>query len=273
MGPEPGAATVVQAAEALERAIDVVRERRDVDLAGFRRSTLQRRLANRMSAMRTLDPQVYLGTLTSDDAEVDHLVAAFTIKVSYFWRNPLTFERLRHDVLPRLAARSGGRPLHLWSAGCGNGEEAYSLATLLDHVAGEVVATDIDSMALARARRGRYAAAAVAAVPSDLAARHLVAADGESVEVAPELRERVRFLRHDLASGTPPPGAPFDLVSCRNVLIYFQPQLQARVLRLLADTLAPGGVLCLGEAEWEGPLTGELRAVDRGLRLFERRTA
>ena len=92
-----------------------------------------------------------------------------------------------------------------------------------------------------------------------------------AVTVREHLRRRVRFGRHDLdAAAGPPDGAPFHLVCCRNVVIYFQPALQRRALRLLAESLLPGGVLCLGEAEWEGELAGMLEPVDRRRKLYRR---
>jgi chemotaxis methyl-accepting protein methylase len=136
----------------------------------------------------------------------------------------------------------------------------------------DVLATDIDREALAAAAHGAYPTSVVEELPESLRARYL---DEERGAPAPyrirsAVRERVELRVHDLATGGAPAGSgPFDLVACRNTLIYFQPQLQGRVLALLEGSLAPGGLLWLGEAEWPSGATAErLVVVDRQARLF-----
>jgi chemotaxis methyl-accepting protein methylase len=179
------------------------------------------------------------------------------------------------DALQAELARAP-RTLAVWSAGCGRGEEPYTLAMLLAALgqpagAPAVLATDIDAAALEAGRRARYATDAVADVPAALRERWLAPAGvgGAALEVRPELRGRVAFERHDLARHVAPRRGGFDLVSCRNTLIYFDGPLQRRALGVLCDAIAPGGLLWLGEAEWPaGDAAARLTLVNRQARIF-----
>ncbi len=262
----------------LARILGALRDWRGVDFGGYRTSTVLRRVRNRMISARARSMPEYLDRLVRDPCEADALLERLTIKVSRFFRDPATFDALR-AALPALRAGREGA-LRIWSAGCGQGEEAYSLAMLLapeqPHGARDVVATDIDPAALAAAARGSYALAALADVPAPLRARWFVVDSAAGTcRVAPGLRARVEFRAHDLAGSTvAPDGRRFDLVCCRNVLIYLGPRLQLQVERLLVESLAPGGLLCLGEAEWPLPeIVARLEIVDRRARLFRARAA
>jgi chemotaxis methyl-accepting protein methylase len=220
---------------------------------------LERRVLNDMALQRTATPAAYLARLRADDAAAWTLLGRLTVKVSRFFRNPDVFSALRDRVLPALRAGRGGAPLRLWSAGCARGQEPYSLAMLLDSdgCEGSVLATDVDPAALAAARAA-------------LAARALEPLDDGRVAVAPRAAARVRFVGHDLTSPLPPDEVGrFDLVCCRNVLIYFVREAQAAILARLLARVAPGGFLCLGEAEWPpASLAREVEVFDRTLRIF-----
>lgn len=263
-------------AAALDAVIALVRERDGIDLSGYRRSTLGRRVRNRMISAAVADAAAYLARLRAEPAETGRLLDRITIKVSRFFRNRDATEA----VSRALAAAVGPArpPLTVWSAGCGRGEEPYTLAILLAELGqtggGEppVLGTDIDPGALEAARAATYGPEALVEVPAGVRERWLVPADRPgAVRVAPGLRTRVALERHDLAREGVPARAPFDLVSCRNTLIYFDAALQRRVLGILCDALAPGGLLWLGEAEWpSGPAADRLALVDRAARLFRR---
>lgn len=256
----------------VERALALLRERRGVDFSGYRRSTMERRLANRMIAAREIDGDRYLALLEASESEVEALTANLAIKVSRFYRNAATFDVLASTTIPALRKCFGDAPLRVWSAGCALGEEAYSLAMLLRE-GDSIDATDVDAHALAAARRGEYGRAALGEIPPAFEQEFFEpAGDGSgALAIAKPLRERVRFLQHDLVAAERPPGGPYHLVCCRNVLIYFTRPLQLRVTRLLIDGLAPGGVLCLGEAEWPLDERGQLETIDRRNRIFRRR--
>jgi chemotaxis methyl-accepting protein methylase len=244
--------------------------RTGVDLAGQRRSMLARRASHQLGWAGVRTPAEYLQRVRTDPAEPWRLLERLTIKVSRFFRNPGTFETLRRRALPELRRRRGGAPLRVWSAGCANGQEAYSLGMLCAEAGGPffVLGTDVDRAALARASAAVYPEEERAHVPSELAAHHLLGGS-RRVAVHSTLARRVSFERHDLASEAPPPGAAFDLVACRNVLIYFEPERQAQILARVSDRVAPGGYLVLGEAEWPAPeVERRLEIVDRNHRIF-----
>lgn len=261
-------------ADALDAVLAVLRERDGLDLTGYRRSTLARRVRNRMISAGARGMAEYLDRLRTDPEETPRLLDRLTIKVSWFFRNPAAAAAVS-DALAGELARAP-RTLAVWSAGCGRGEEPYTLAMLLAALgqpggAPAVLATDIDAAALEAGRRGRYATDAVADVPAALRERWLARLEGGAgaLEVRSELRGRVAFERHDLARDAAPRRGGFDLVSCRNTLIYFDGPLQQRALGVLCDAIAPGGFLWLGEAEWPaGGVAGRLTLVNRQARLF-----
>ena len=240
-----------------------------LDFSQHRRGTIERRLKNRMASLAIGSRDAYLEHLRAHRDEPGALVDRLTIKVSRFYRNAATFDRLRDTVLPALAATSPGRPLAIWSAGCARGEEAYTLAMLLEaaRLPGGVIATDIDAAALAAAAKAEYPRASLRELPADLRCFVELGARAGVSRVSESIRARVAFRHGDIAE----PFAPgrFALVACRNVLIYLSPEARARALARLEAALAPGGYLVLGEAEWAPPcVPGRLEVVDARARIF-----
>ncbi len=254
---------------AFQAILKVLRERTGADLRHYRAPIVARRVRNRMVSVGARTFGAYLRRLCADESEAFALLGRVTIKVSRFYRNVVAFDALRDLVLPKLAALRRRAPLRIWSAGCGCGEEPYTLAMLLEDagIPGTIDATDIDPAALDVAIRGRYKAAALEELPAILSERFL-AADGAEFAVAAAVRARVRFARHDLTA--PRPGDQvFDLVCCRNVLIYLEPAVQLRTMQALRRAVAPGGYLCLGEAEWPpAEIAGSLEALPHKNRIF-----
>ncbi len=190
--------------------------------------------------------------LLGDPAAVTALVEHAVVKETYFYRHPEQWA----SVTRLLATRPPEQPLSAWSAGCATGEEAYTLAMVL-HDAGRrcasdrVLGTDISGRALEVARAGRYREWSLRALPATLRARHFTS-EHDAHRVHEERRAAVRFAQHNLL-GAPPPGGPFDLVACRNVLLYFKPAAARTVLGRLHAALRPGGLLLVGPIE--EPLT------------------
>jgi chemotaxis protein methyltransferase CheR len=210
------------------------------------------------------DVVAYLRRLAVDEEEVDALLATLVIHVSQFFRNPDTFRTLADQVLPglcRLARAAGRQDLRLWSVGCAGGEEAYSLALLCDELAPSgltvsILGTDISAPVLASARAARYEPARLRDVPAEVLSRHFTA-EGDDFRLNERIRTMVRFEQHDvMTAGSFPPA---DLILCRNVLIYFTREEQARILAKFAEVLPEWGVLVLGRAE---------TLVGRGRQLF-----
>ena len=239
--------------EIVTALIASLRQHTGVDVSEHRRATVQRRIANRMISAHVTDPEHYLRLLDESRQEAFALLERMSIKVSRFYRDRETFNRLRTTVLPALAAANSGRPLRIWSAGCSRGEEPYPLAMLLHDsgIAGAVLATDMDPAALAAAGEACYSQDATADLPTALKLRYLEPAGGGRVRVSASARRLVTLARHDLlAPEHLPSDGQFDLICCRNVLIYFQREAQDRVFNLFAQSLRSSGVLCLGQAEW-----------------------
>ena len=256
--------------------IDILRTRTGVDFASYRLAMLERRIATHYSSVGATSNDEYLHILQSSAAETHRLLERVTIKVSRFYRHAPAFNHLRDGVLARLASARKGEPLRIWSIGCGTGEEPYTFAMLLEQagIEGTIDATDVDASALTQARAGIYSLAATAELPPELTNQFLepVVCRGQPhYRVQDNLRLRVRFSRHDILSVTPPPGGEeqFDLISCRNVLIYVQRAAQLNATRRLLDLIRTDGILCLGEAEWPPPeLESRLEALAHKTRLF-----
>ena len=300
MIPESGAGSVRDRAERLgevgeERAfgglLDHVRRERGLDCSQYKESFLRRRLAVRMRARSISTYQDYLAVLRSDPAELDTLLAALTINLSCFFRDKDAVERLKDAVLAPLIARrtrNRQRRLTVWSAGCAVGEEPYSIAMILADLLRAslaewkliIHATDVDATALARARQGVYRTVNFSPgggpVPIHLQQAHYVARyfiyDGDTFTIRPEIRRLVTFRQHDLT--TAPPLPRYDLVLCRNVLIYFAREHQEKIVRHLLDHLEPGGYLMLGMAEMLPlALSSQVEPVDGRLRIYRKKTS
>jgi chemotaxis methyl-accepting protein methylase len=269
--PATDAAAAEPSPERVRLLVALLADRTGVDLCGQRPSMLARRAARRIGASGARTHTEYLTLLRDDAAEPWRLLEHLTIKVSRLFRDPDTFAFLGERVLPELRRQAAGGALRAWSAGCACGEEAWGLAMLCAASAGpwSVLGTDVDRSALARARAGIYPAAEDRHPLSQLAREHLEDRGDGTVAIRRELARRVRFEARDLAAGAPPSRGRFDLVACRNVLIYYLRDRQARLLSALLSSLAPGGCLVLGAAEWPLPEhERQLEIVDRGHRIF-----
>jgi chemotaxis methyl-accepting protein methylase len=251
--------------------LQLLREHSGTDFASYRLPTVARRTVNRMISVGAETYADYLQLLRQREGEAARLLEHVTIKVSRFYRHAPAFDMLRRKVLPELARQAAGKPLTVWSVGCGCGEEPYTLAMLFAEAGlGCIIeATDIDPAALQRAARGYYADAALIELPKDLRECYLVRRDGFH-EVVPALREQVRFSRHDILSSQPPPGGgEFDLVCFRNVLIYLGATVQELALHSVRCAVRHEGYLCLGEAEWLSPaIATTLRPLAEHTRIF-----
>jgi|GEM_PF-737617 len=264
--------------EFVRAVLDVMLVRTGLDFSCYRLPTVARRIGNRMLSVGISSAERYLCLLRTSESEPQRLLERITIKVSRFYRHAATFDHLRTHVLPELA--SEGAPVKLRSVGCGAGEEAYTLAMLLDeaNIPGTIEAIDIDASALEDARVGIYPLGSIAELPPELAARYLepvVTRGRPGYRVHSVLRERLRFARRDITSPSAEASpSHFDLVSCRNVLIYLQRAAQTAATRRLVDMIRPGGVLCLGEAEWPLPdIATRLDPFAHRTRLFRVRRA
>jgi chemotaxis methyl-accepting protein methylase len=245
-------------------------ERRGLSVSSYKEPCLRRRLAVRMRARGVHTFGDYAKLLDQVPAEFDLLLDALTINVTRFFRNPETYALIRERIVPPLSALAG--PVAVWSAGSATGEEPYSLAILFAAQAGRarvrIDATDLDPGALAFLAKAEYPASAVTEVPKDLMARWFSA--GPPYRVAETARKLVHPIRHDLTREAPP-APPYQLIMCRNVVIYFDRATQEKLFERFYDALAPGGWLVLGKVE---TLFGKARTLfkteDARERLFRK---
>jgi chemotaxis protein methyltransferase CheR len=247
------------ALKAYQSILAFIEEQRGVDFHAYRPSTIGRRLAFRLSTVGMPDFSSYLAYVKKTPAELDSLIDSLTIKVSSFFRNPLVFEILREMALPELIEAFKNEELRVWCAGCARGEEAYSIAILLKEIAEKdalssksfIIATDIDREVLADAERAVYKAESLLEVKKGHLDRYFVRGDS-LYTVIPEIRSMLTFARHDVTSPQPPKEGIFSnyhVILCRNILIYFNRELQEKALKQVSSLLETGGVLVLGEAE------------------------
>jgi chemotaxis protein methyltransferase CheR len=250
-----------------------------LSLDGYKDKCLRRRIAVRMRACGAQSYAEYQELLDRDSAEYQRLKDVITINVTSFYRNAETWNLVRRRVLPELFG--GDWPeVRAWSAGCSSGEEPYTLAMLmaeyldtqgraerLDLVT--VDATDIDRQSLARAHEGCYPRESLADVPDGLAGRYFET-HGAECRVIERVRRRVVVRSSDLCID-PAPGRNYQLIVCRNVVIYFQRATQERIFQTFVDALAPGGFLVLGKVEsLFGRARDSLTLLDPRERIYRR---
>lgn len=253
-----------------------VRDKSGLDFRSYKRPTIERRLQRRMVAVGAITLSDYRQYVESHPDEMQRLVASFLIKVTRFFRDPDLYDHLREHVLPPMISEARKRgELRLWSAGCATGEEAYTLAMLVTDILADtggalpvrIFATDIATDAVDFARHGVYPESAVADMPPDMVERHFVEHNA-TYEVSKKVRSLVVFGVHDLSRRAPFPR--IDLVLCRNVLIYFTPELQRRSLQSFAFSLRQNGYLVLGKAESVSPLPEFFALEHPRLKIFRR---
>jgi chemotaxis methyl-accepting protein methylase len=276
-----GVARVLTDDESLRRVLALVHARTGIDFQSYKPPTILRRIAQRIAALGVADLAAYGERLARDPDELDALVDALLIKTTWMFRDRATFDALRSTGFPRLFAERaarGARAVRAWVAGCSTGEEPFSLAMCMLEAAApsgmqvSVLASDVDPAALAALGRGVVSPTAIAEVPDDLAARWLARTE-EGYEVAAEVRRVVTASQHDvLASENPAPRAAvlasFDVVSCRNLLIYLGTEAQRTVTARIIKACAPGGLLVLGKSEMPRGAAEELTPLAEGLSIY-----
>jgi two-component system CheB/CheR fusion protein len=249
------------------------------DFAGYKDKTFLRRVQRRVQVLGLTEVGPYIERLQHDRAEVLMLFRDLLIGVTSFFRDAETFEALRATVVPRLfQGKTADSHLRVWVPGCATGEEAYSIAILLCEYADglgsrapriQVFATDIDEAAIGTARSGRYPGSLMSGIPAvHLEQFFVVSADG-AYTVRKEVRELCTFSAHSLTRD--PPFSRIDMISCRNLLIYLDTDLQAAVIPAFHYALVPDGILLLGTAETVSRHETLFEALDRPHRIFRRR--
>ncbi|MEM9432466.1 MAG: chemotaxis protein CheB [Pseudomonadota bacterium] len=235
--------------------LQIVLARTRVDFREYKQTTVQRRIERRMTALGIATAEEYMTHCRSNPPEVDALFKDLLISVTRFFRDRDEFKQLREPIETLIENRKG-QPLRIWVAGCATGEEVYSIAIMMAEAMGgiselvrsrtQIFATDIDRAALEAARRGQYSQGALFDVPTDLVSKYFVQ-QSDGVRVVEALRSVILFSDHNVCQD--PPFLNMDLICCRNLLIYFGPKLQSRVLSRLHYAMKSRAYLFLGTAE------------------------
>jgi two-component system CheB/CheR fusion protein len=247
------------------------------DFSQYKKSTLGRRIERRMTQQGIDDLATYERFLKEHPPEVQTLFRELLINVTSFFRDPALFDALKREVLPgMLGQRPEHETLRVWVAGCATGEEAYSVAMLLRELADEhkrdwpaqIYGTDIDADAIAVARAGLYPPNIAQDVTPERLRRFFIKEEG-GYRVRKEIREMVVFAVQSVIKD--PPFTRLDLLTCRNLLIYLEPELQERLVPIFHYALRPGGVLCLSPSESIGSHGELFETLDRRLNIYRAR--
>ena len=258
----------------LRKILGLIRLQTGHDFSMYKKTTLNRRIEKRMSLHNLEDIGTYVRYLQEHGEEIQLLFKDLIIGVTQFFRDPEAFEALRHRILPKyLEDKPSGYPLRIWVPGCGSGEEAYSLAIVLTECLEElkremkiqIFGTDINGEAIVFARGGVYSGNIAGDVSADRL-RRFFAKDNGNYRIKKEIREMVIFADQDLAKD--PPFTKLDLLSCRNLLIYLEPDLQNRLLPVFHYSLKPEGILFLGTSETIGKFPDLFEVVDKRWKVF-----
>jgi two-component system CheB/CheR fusion protein len=260
--------------QAFDTILEYLRRTRGFDVSVYKRTTLKRRIDRRMQAIGTDGYELYLGHLQGHPDEFASLFNTILINVTSFFRDPDVWDTVAADFIPAiLASKAPEDPVRIWSAGCASGEEAYTLAILMAEALGadgfrqrvKIYATDVDEDALAQARRAVYTPGHIEAVPAALLEKYFEHADG-NYTLTKDIRRAVTFGRHDLVQDAP--ISRVDFLACRNTLMYFNAEAQARIAARFHFALQRGGCLLLGKAEMLFNYTTTFVAVDLKRRVF-----
>lgn len=263
----------------LEKVFVLLRAHTGNDFSCYKKSTIFRRLERRMSVHQLDRLPRYVRFLQENPQEVELLYKELLIGVTSFFRDPALFDFLKDKAIPQLLqARPISTPVRVWNPACSTGEETYSLAIALketlEHIgvgnapAIQIFATDIDNDAINKARRGRFSAGIAAAVSSERLTRFFVYED-EGYRVRKEVRDLVVFATQNLLVN--PPFTNIDILCCRNLLIYLNPDTQQRLLPLMHFALRPGGLLILSPSESIGGFGHLFGSLDKKWKVFRRK--
>ncbi|HWE11757.1 MAG TPA: CheR family methyltransferase [Solirubrobacteraceae bacterium] len=260
----------------LDQLLEFVKETRGFDFTGYKRSSIERRVAKRMTEVGVASYDEYVDYLELHGDEFVELFNTLLINVTNFFRDPPTWEHLATEIVPQLiATRDPAAPLRIWCAGCASGEEAYTVAMVFARVLGDgtfrdrvkIYATDVDEEALDEARHATYLPRQVEDVPRDALERFFERGDQRYV-FRKDLRRSVIFGRNDLIQDAP--ISRIDLLVCRNTLMYFTAETQAQILRRFHFALDDDGILVLGKSEMLITHTDLFTPADLKWRVFRK---
>ncbi|ACL17737.1 chemotaxis protein CheB [Methanosphaerula palustris] len=266
------------AENAFDKIVILLRARTGHDFSLYKKNTVNRRIERRMAIHQIERIATYVRFLQENPPELDLLFRELLIGVTNFFRDPAVWETLGDRVIPDLITASpDGTTLRAWVAGCSTGEEAFSLAIVFREALGnqspakqctlQIYATDLDTDAIDQARMGYYPETIATDITEERLDRFFVKEE-KGYRVRKEIREMVVFAPQNIIMD--PPFTRLDLLSCRNLLIYLEPEIQRKLIPLFHYALNPGGVLILGTAESIGTFTDLFSSLDAKLRLYRK---
>ena len=259
----------------LEKIFGLLRKATRVDFADYKHATIKRRILRRMLILKTEKMEDYLKYLQTNPGELGSLFQDILISVTGFFREPETFEALKHEIFPSiLKNRSADDAIRVWVPGCSTGEEVYSLAICLVeyldrsrvHPSIQIFATDVNEAVLEKARQGVYAASA--SISAERLQRFFVPTNG-SIQVSKPIRRMCVFAKQDVTAD--PPFSKLDLIVCRNLLIYLGLALQRKLLPIFHYSLKPTGFLVLGDFETVGEFDNIFKLANKRLKIYSKK--
>ena len=245
---------IVPTKKGIEIIFELLSKRSGVDFSEYKQSTILRRVDKRIEALRLRDLNEYYHVIKQNPSELDRLFETILIGVTEFFRDREAFSALREKVKSILNEKSDTDSIRVWSVGCATGQEAYSIAILFHEMLGndiqnfqlQIFASDIDERSLKIARKGVFSATEVESLTPEILSKYFDQVNHE-YEVKKTIKQHILFSRHDITND--PPFVKLDLLVCRNLLIYFNNNLQREALRTFNYALKPNGILFLGKSE------------------------
>ena len=262
----------------LEKIVILLRAQTGHDFSLYKKNTLFRRIERRMNVHQIDKIAMYVRYLQENPIELEILFKELLIGVTNFFRDTLVWEKLKNSILPDLFKQlPNGYVLRAWITACSTGEEAYSLAIILREAYEKVIkyknltiqifATDIDSDAIDIARRGHFSSNIIADVSPERISQFFTK-EVEGYRISNAIREMVVFAPHNVIKD--PPFTKLDMLMCRNLLIYMEPELQRKLMNLFQYSLNPNGVMILGSAENENSQNNQFTPIDSKLKIYKR---
>lgn len=263
----------------LKKVFTILRTQTGHDFSKYKLSTINRRIERRLAVHQIENMEGYVKYLQQTPTEVKALYKDFLIGVTAFFRDKDAFKKLEDDIIPKLfEGKPAGANIRVWCTGCSTGEEAYSIAILLSERMEKlkknfnikIFATDIDNQSIAIARAGVYPSSIAIDITLERIARFFTVVPGVSAyHINKTIRDMLIFSEQSIIKD--PPFSKLDLISCRNLLIYLNSELQKRVIPLFHYALNPGGILFLGSSESIGDFDTLFSAIDRKLKVYQRK--
>jgi len=266
-----------QTSDPFQKVFSIVRSKTGTDFSLYKKNTTRRRIERRMAIHQITEANQYINFLQNNPGEIDLLFKEFLIGVTSFFRDNDTFEALKNEAIPQLLKKEGDT-LRVWVVGCSTGEEAYSIAIVIQECLDgpdvrkdlkvQIYATDLDKEAIDQARQGVYPQNIASDVSPERLKRFFTKQEDGRFRIKTEVREKVVFAVQNIL--TDAPFTKLDLLSCRNLLIYLKPDTQKKLLALFYYSLNPEGILFLGTSESIGSLTDLFTPVDSKCKIFQR---